>query len=51
MLISGFTGRTLGDLINLDPKALKWITEKFEGNPDTKAAALMICEYAMLNAG
>ena len=49
--IKKFEGRTLGDLINLDPKALKWIAEKFEGNPDTKAAALMICEYAMLNAG
>ena len=49
--IKKYEGRTLGDLITLDPRALKWIAEKYEGNPETKAAAIVICEYAMLQAG
>ena len=49
--IKKYEGRTLGDLILLDPKALKWIAEKYEGNAETKAAAVVICEYAMLHAG
>ncbi len=49
--IKKYEGRTLGDLITLDPRALKWIAEKYEGNPDTKAAAIIICEYAMLQTG
>lgn len=49
--IKKYSGMTLGDLITLDPKALKWIAEKYEGSAETKAAALVICEYAMLQAG
>jgi hypothetical protein len=49
--IRKYEGKTLGDLISLDPKALMWIAEKYEGNPETKAAAQVICEYAMLQAG
>ncbi len=49
--IKKYEGRTLGDLISLDSKALLWIAEKYEGNPETKAAAQVICKYAMLQVG
>lgn len=48
--IRKYSDKTLGDLITLDPKAIKWIAEKFDGNSETKAAALFICEYAASQA-
>lgn len=48
--IKKYNGRTLGDLITLDPGALKWIVDKFEGDEKTKQAALTICEYALQNS-
>lgn len=49
--LTKFRGNTLGDLISLDPNALKWIAEKYSGNPEVKAAALFICEYSLVKAG
>lgn len=45
--IQKYSGKTLGDLQTLDPKALTWIANKFTGNPDISAAAKRICEYAL----
>ena len=45
--IKKYEGRTLGELISIDPKALKWLAEKYEGNADTKNAAQLICEYSL----
>ncbi|MCL2106957.1 MAG: hypothetical protein FWH26_07890 [Oscillospiraceae bacterium] len=42
--IRKYADKTLGDLITLDPKALVWITEHFEG--DIMEAAKLICEHA-----
>lgn len=48
--ISKFNGKTLGEVLREDPKALKWIAEKFTGSEETKAAAQLICEYALQQA-
>ena len=45
--ITKYSGKTLGDLQTLDPKALSWIANKFTGNPEISAAAKRICEYAL----
>ena len=44
--ITKYTGRTLGDVLSMDPKAIHWIANKFTGNADISAAAKLICEYA-----
>lgn len=41
-------GKTLGDLIVSDPKALVWIANKFSG--EMQEAAKLICEHAAQNA-
>lgn len=48
--ISKFSGKTLGDLLLLDPGALSWIAEKFQGSDAIKSAAITICEYAKKHA-
>ena len=45
--IAKFSGRTLGDLITLDPGALRWLATKYEGDQTIKDAAKRICEYAV----
>lgn len=48
--ISKFKGKTLGEVLVMDPKALKWVATKFTGDPEIKAAAEVICEYALQQA-
>lgn len=48
--IKKFSGKTLGDLLTLDPNALNWIATKFTGGEEISAAAKMICEYAVQQA-
>lgn len=48
--IKKFQGKTLGDLITLDPGALSWLANKFEGDENIKEAAMLICEYALQQA-
>ena len=48
--ITKFAGKTLGDLITLDPGALKWIATKFTSDPKIQEAAKFICEYAVEQA-
>ena len=45
--IKKFAGKTLGDLVVTDPKALNWIVNKFQDDKGTKEAAKLICEYAL----
>lgn len=45
--IKKFQGKTLGDLITLDPGALSWIANKSDSNEKIKEAARIICEYAL----
>ena len=48
--IAKYNGKTLGEVLREDPKALKWVAEKFTGSEETKAAAQLICEYALQQA-
>jgi len=45
--IQKFSGKTLGDLIKLDPNALVWVANKFTGNPEISSAAKLICEHSL----
>ena len=46
--ITKYRGKTLGDMITLDPKALDWIARKYTGQPEIADAAKLICEHALL---
>lgn len=48
--ISKYSGKTLGEVLEIDPKALTWVANKFTGNPEISAAAKAICEYAVQQA-
>jgi len=48
--LSKFKGKTLGDLISLDPGALVWIANKYSGDPVISAAAKLICEKSLSDA-
>lgn len=48
--ISKYNGKMLGEVLREDPKAIKWVAEKFTGPEETKAAAQLICEYALQQA-
>ncbi|MCQ2442315.1 MAG: hypothetical protein MJ077_04195 [Oscillospiraceae bacterium] len=48
--IGKYRGKTLGDLITLDPNALNWIVRKCSDKPDIQAAAKLICDYAVEQA-
>ena len=45
--IKKYAGKTLGDLMVTDPKALNWIVNKFHDDKGTNEAARLICEYAL----
>ena len=40
-------GRTLGQVMQMDPSALEWLANRYDRNPDVSAAAKYICEYAL----
>ena len=46
-----FEGRTLGEVLLMDPSAINWLANKYMNNPEASAAAKFMCEYAMKNAG
>lgn len=48
--ISKFAGKTLGEVLQLDVGAIRWVAEKFKGGEEIKAAAQLICEYALQQA-
>ncbi len=48
--ISKFKGKTLGEVLQLDPGAVKWLAEKFTGNAEIKSAAQFIRDYALSQA-
>lgn len=45
--IKKYSGKTLGDMVVMDPGALNWVANKFKGEQSIIDAARMICEYAM----
>ena len=40
-------GRTLGQVMQMDPSAIEWLANRYDRNPDVSAAAKYICEYAL----
>ena len=42
-----YSGKTLGDVLRMDPHAILWVANKFSGDPNISAAAKLICEQAM----
>ncbi|MBP3937526.1 MAG: hypothetical protein IK954_08120, partial [Clostridia bacterium] len=48
--ISKFGGKTLGEVLREDPKAIRWVADKYPGSEETRAAAKLICEYALQQA-
>lgn len=46
-----FEGRTLGEVLMMDPSAINWLANKYTNNPEASAAAKSMCEYAIKNAG
>ena len=44
--IQKYSGKTLGEVLSLDPKALNWVATKFTGSQEISMAAKFICEYA-----
>lgn len=48
--ITRYSGKSLGEVLREDPKAIRWIAEKFTGSEETKDAARLICEYALQQA-
>ena len=40
-------GRTLGQVMQMDPSAVEWLANRYDRNPDVSAAAKYMCEYAL----
>ena len=45
--ISKYKGRTLGQVLREDPRAILWVATKFTGDPEISAAAKLICEQSV----
>ena len=45
--IDKFSDKTLGEVLRLDPGAIKWIATKYSNDDKVKEAAILICEYAL----
>ncbi len=45
--ISKFAGKTLNEVLMMDPGAIKWLAEKYTGNEDVKAAAKFMLDYSL----
>lgn len=48
--ITKYVGKTLGDVLQMDPKAIQWCATKFTGGEEIRNAAKLICEYAQQKA-
>ena len=45
------SGKTLGEVLQMDATAINWLANKYTGNPEASAAAKYMCEYSMSRAG
>ena len=48
--ITKFKGKTLGEVLQLDPGAIKWVAEKFSADEKVGAAAQFIRDFALQSA-
>lgn len=44
--IAKYSGKTLGDMVSLDPNCLVWLATKYKGSEEVSAAARLICDNA-----
>lgn len=44
--IKKYKGKTLGDVLTLDPRAIKWLATEYDQDASVRKAARTICEYA-----
>ena len=45
--ITKFSGKSLREVLTIDPGALRWLATKYQGDETIRAAAQRICEYAV----
>ena len=48
--ITKFGGKSLGEVLALDPKAIIWCATKYTGDPQVVEAAQFICDYSSMQA-
>ena len=48
--ITKYSGKTLGEVVTFDPRAIRWCAESFQGDPAVSEAAKVIIEYAVQQA-
>lgn len=48
--ITKYKGRTLGEVVTLDPKAVVWVATKCVGNEEAREAAKLICDLSLQQA-
>ncbi len=48
--IKKHNGKTLGEILTMEPRAINWLATKFSGDETIKAAAEFICAYSMEQA-
>ena len=45
--ITKYSGKTLAEVLTVDPHALVWVANKYQGNSEISEAAKLICEHAL----
>ena len=45
--IKKYSGKTLGEVLAMDPNAIAWVANKYKDNQELSNAARLICEHAM----
>ena len=45
--IKKYSGKTLGEVLAMDPNAIAWVANKYKDNQELSDAARLICEHAM----
>ena len=45
--IAKYKGKTLGDVANMDPKAIVWVATKYTGDEAVSAAAKLLCDQSL----
>ena len=45
--ITKYSGKTLAEVLTVDPHALVWVANKYKGTPEISDAAKLICEHAL----
>ena len=48
--IKKYSGKSLGEVLTMDPNAIAWVANKYKDNPELSEAAELICKHAMQQA-